>query len=240
MISVENNTEYQKVWGGVIFASHQKRSDVSRDDLSQDPQLYRDILNGDALIYADDMLISDVILACESIRYETKKDEQGALVVRVTQSPDGYFHVSKTIEFITGDANSLQVDWWPLENGSECSLLFKKAVNGALVECQASEAEYTIIVWETQYKKMPKRAQMRLLEPNANIRSWVGIYGHENEAWGRLYMRNSFKMSREWAIEVLEPKLFEHALALYVSHPVGLHIDVEMSLEYYTNFESIS
>jgi len=240
MISVKNVSGKEVIWGGTIFSDEQERSlDADfKAALSKDTDFYGAILSQNAEVYVDLVLVRDVILACEYIRFEMKKDEEGNMISRMVQVPEAWGHRAKSLLYTTALADSVDQECWPLEPCNECSLSFFKEENGALVSCDDSESTYTKLVWAPTHKTMQKKAILSLPAPNADVRGWVGVSGIESYPQGKLYCGFNFKNRAEWMIELMQPKLMEYPFSVILRHPSGVQIDVEMMFEYFTNFEA--
>jgi hypothetical protein len=238
MLSVKNVSEVQKIWGGSIFApSQQRAADADfKHYLSDDASFYSDILALNAEVYVDLVKVDNVILACEYIRSETKKDEEGNLYSRIKQVPEDYGNRAKSVLFTTGLSGSLEQEFWPLEQATECSLAFLREENGALVSCLDSEATYTKLVWAPPHKTMQSRAIISLPSTSTTIRGWVGVSGFESIPEGRLYMAFNFVHRNEWEISLMQPRALDAPFALLLRHGVGEQVLVELMFEYFTNF----
>lgn len=238
MLSIKNNSQETKVWGGYIFSSGQERTVDStfKAYLSNDSAFYTDILNGTVSVYVDLVLVESPILACEFIRFEARKDEAGNTISRIIQVPDTWSHRAKSLLFTTGLADSVDNECWPLEQCNECQLSFFKEENGALVACNDSESTYTKLVWTPTYKTMQKKAVLCLPSTSAEVRGWVGILGAEDLPQGKLYTGFNFSNRREWSIELMQPPLMEYPFVLILRHSLGAQIQVELMFEYFTNF----
>lgn len=239
MLSVKNVSEEATVWGGYIFSSQQERTvDAAfKAYLSEDMGFYTAVLAGNAIVYVDLVPVDNPILACEYIRFEMKKDEQGNMISRIIQVPDTWGHRAKSLLYTTALADSIIQECWPLEPCNECTLSFQKEENGALVSCDDSEATYTKLVWAPTYKTMQKKAVLCLPATNPNVRGWVGVQGLESYPQGKLYTGFNFINRNEWTIELMQPPLMQYPFVLILRHPLGSQIQVELMFEYFTNFE---
>jgi hypothetical protein len=239
MISVKNVSGSEVIWGGTIFSDEQERildADF-KATLSKDTDFYAAILSGNAEVYVDLRLVRDPIIACEYIRFEMKKDEDGNMISRIVQVPGTWGHRAKSLLYTTALAGSVIQECWPLEPCNECSLSFLKEENGVLVSCDDSESTYTKLVWAPTHKTMQKKAVLALPAVNANVRGWVGVQGLESYPQGKLYTGFNFINRTEWAIELMQPALMEYPFVLILRHPLGSQIQVELMFEYFTNFE---
>jgi len=239
MLSVKNVGEETHIWGGTIFSPEQERivdSDF-KSDLAKDSAFYQAILGGVAQVFVDLVHVSDVVLACEYIRFEMRKDESGNILSRIIQVPDSWGHRAKSLTYTTALSGSVDQECWPLVPCNECSLSFFKEENGGLVSCSDSESTYTKLLWAPTYKTMQKKAVLALPEVNPNVRGWVGVSGLESIPQGKLYTGFNFINRKEWSIELMQPVLMEYPFALILRHPIGAQIQVELMFEYFTNFE---
>jgi hypothetical protein len=239
MFYVENVSGSEKVWGGQIYANTQKRL-VDESDLSAykgDTAFLACVLDGSSKVYTDENCPLQPQAALDYINGEENKTPDGVKMVRITTVPADYQHRFRSVEFTTGQDGSLKQEWWFNDQGMECYLEFKKLnpSTGLLEYCDPSVAEFTLLVWMPTYQTLGKSIKLRLPEKNANILAWVGLNLLDAEELGRLYGRVSFKFSAEWEASALDLRPILAPVRVYVSHPVGAAVDIEASLEYYTN-----
>jgi hypothetical protein len=240
MLAVKNDTGSEQIWGGMIFDNQQTRT-IDGDDkkaLSNDSAFYQCILAQTALVYVDEILIDNVILACEYIRAEMRRDEEGSLITKIRQVSDTYHRQQKFVHFTTSDSTSLIEKRWVNLTSNECSLSFYKIVNDVLTECADSEATVTKLLWVHSCKTMPNYAEIRLNEVNSVVTAYVGSAGYEAYDAGRIAYGISFAMTPIYHFEVVEPRLLSSNLVVYFEHTTGYQIPVEIYFEFFTNFEA--
>lgn len=239
MLSVKNETGIQQIWGGMIFSDQQTRT-IGGDDkkaLSNDSSFYQCILAKTALVFVDEILVENVILACEYIRAEMRKDEEGSIVARIRQVPDTFHRQQKFVHFTTSDSTSLIEKRWVNLTSNECTLSFYKFVDNVLTECDDSEATVTKLLWNHAWKTMPNYAEIRLSSTNSIITAYIGSAGYESQDIGRIAYGISFAMTPVYHFEVVEPRLLPANLVLYFEHTAGYQIPIEIYFEFFTNFE---
>jgi hypothetical protein len=241
MLSIKNVSGETKTWGGLIFENNQERTidTDTKKELAASTCFYQCILDGEAQVIIDGILEENVILACEFIRFETKKDYEGNVFTRSKQVPDDYHRQHKYVQFRTSDSTSLVEKRWINTDGNECSLIFQKIVDGQLTTCQASEATITSIKWDHPWNTMPNYAEAILESIDSNITAFIGSYGIEQYDQGKIAYGISFALNNKYTYSVVEPRLLPYPLIMHFVHPAGYQKKVEVFFEFFTDFKQL-
>lgn len=237
MLSVKNTSSCEKCWGGLVFAVDETRVILTGDRtaLANDSDFYMCILEGYALVYSDGVQITDPIVACEIIRMESRKDSEGVVYTRRKYAPDNYYHSSRTIRFTTNDTASLDQEWWPGAASSECAISLHTTENGDIVSATLETATLTKILWNPVSKMIPRYITINAGTPS--VKSWVGFEGLDDTEVGRIYC-HSHLLDNKVVIDVSEPRVNPASLVFYIGHDILQATEIEITVEYYTNYEN--